>query len=594
MARMIPPYVASETPRGERQLYEKLKNDPETKGWVIFHSFDIRRHTVRSAGEADILIFIPNLGVLCVEVKGCDVSRNEGLWTYHYAQPKVTSLSPFRQASDAAHSIRNFLISKDATLSNIFFYSLVVFTEIDFNEPSLEWDPWQVICRTDLLRLPISKLMIHSLEKGLQKLKNNNLQNENNSKNNFTNKLQVDSIIKLLRGDFEYISAGKNSIEAFEINIKKFTEEQFVSLDHIEDNPRVIFKGPAGTGKTFLAIESAKRSVLNGQSVALFCYNSILSNWFRRETKHIALDAESSGINFYAGSFSSFMLKASGLTVPDNSGDNFWDKELPLKTIDSLLLSNKNPLNQFDFIIVDEAQDLLFDEYLDIMDLILKGGMSGGRWVLFGDYERQSIYADPGGVQGQNLLQSRVGTSFSTFRLRINCRNSPRIADAVTITTGMHPGYSRVLNQEDSIDVDTIFFKNIEHERELLSNILIKLLKTFNASQIVILSVKKDSDSCCANFQFGDNNIQLVPLRGGSEKINSIIYYSSVYSFKGMEAPVIILTDVDRLNDDHSKSLLYVGMSRARLQLHILLDEKLRSPYGKLLDEGLKSALNEN
>jgi len=589
MARMIPPYVSSETPRGERQLYEKLKNDPNTKDWTVFHSFDIRRHTVRSAGEADLLIFIPNLGVLCVEVKGCDVSRNEGLWTYHYPQPKVTSVSPFRQASDAAHSIRNFLNSKDSTLSNIFFYSLVVFTEINFNEPSLEWDPWQVICRSDLLRVPISKLMINSLEKGLLKLKNNN---QDNVSKTFTTKAQVDSIIKLLRGDFEYISANKNSIEAFEVNIKRFTEEQFVCLDHIEDNPRVIFKGPAGTGKTFLAIESAKRAILNGKSVALFCYNSILSNWLRSETRNIESEAESSGINFYAGSFSSFMLKASGLTVPENAGDNFWDKDLPLKTIDSLLLSNNSSLNHFDFIILDEAQDLLFDEYLDILDLILKGGMSAGHWVLFGDYERQSIYADPGGVQGLNLLQRRVGASFSTFRLRINCRNSPRIADAVTITTGMRPGYSRVLNQEDSLDVDTVFFKNIEHQRMLLSNILIKLLKTFDTSQIVILSVKKDSDSCCSNFQFDGK--KLVPMRGTLERINNVIYYSSIYSFKGMEAPVIILTDVDRLDDDHSKSLLYVGMSRARLQLHILLDEKLRAPYGKLLDEGLKSALKEN
>jgi hypothetical protein len=43
-------------------------------------------------------------------------------------------------------------------------------------------------------------------------------------------------------------------------------------------------------------------------------------------------------------------------------------------------------------LVIDEAQDLLEDEYLDVLDLLVKGGLAGGRWAFFGDFERQAIY----------------------------------------------------------------------------------------------------------------------------------------------------------------------------------------------------------
>ena len=159
MARMIPPLAAADAPKGERQLFAKLRDDPRTRDWVVFHSFDIRRHVVRSEGEADVLIVVPDQGVLCVEVKGCDVSRRDGLWIYSYSPPRTTPVGPFRQASEASHSIRNYLRSKDPSLASLMYYSAVVFTEIDFVEKSLEWEPWQVIGRTEFLRIPISSLV---------------------------------------------------------------------------------------------------------------------------------------------------------------------------------------------------------------------------------------------------------------------------------------------------------------------------------------------------------------------------------------------------------------------------------------------------
>jgi phosphate starvation-inducible protein PhoH len=43
--------------------------------------------------------------------------------------------------------------------------------------------------------------------------------------------------------------------------ILSYTKEQYKFLDHLEDNERCLFQGSAGTGKTMLALESAKRSI---------------------------------------------------------------------------------------------------------------------------------------------------------------------------------------------------------------------------------------------------------------------------------------------------------------------------------------------
>src|SRR5262249_60417073 len=61
--------------------------------------------------------------------------------------------------------------------------------------------------------------------------------------------------------------------------ILRYTEEQFAALDTMEDNPRVLFTGPAGTGKTVLALETARRVASTGKSVLLVCFNRLLGRW---------------------------------------------------------------------------------------------------------------------------------------------------------------------------------------------------------------------------------------------------------------------------------------------------------------------------
>lgn len=51
--------------------------------------------------------------------------------------------------------------------------------------------------------------------------------------------------------------------------------------------------------------------------------------------------------------------------------------------------------------------------------------------------------------------------------------------------------------------------------------------------------------------------------------------FAPVQAFKGMESPAVIYCDVDRVETQDSQSLLYVGMSRARRLLVMMVHERM-------------------
>lgn len=588
MARMIPPQVSENAPSSERLLYQKLKEDPATQEWVVFHSFDIRRHITRGQGEADLIIAVPDLGVLCIEVKGCGVQRRDGLWIYEYTPPRTTPVGPFRQASDAAHSVRKYVATRDTTLASVVFTSAVFFTSIDFPERSLEWEPWQVVNKTDLLRNPVSSLVKRVLEAEHTRLRNTSPKPAWYGPRSRPNRRQIKSMASVLRPDFEYTTISRDEDEILEQSIRRFTEEQFHALDMLDENRRVLFKGPAGTGKTLLAIEGARRAMRAGKRVLLLCHNAMLGDWLQRQAEQITTEAQASAGSINVSTASSLMLNIAGIKVPTGVGKEFWSSELPAKTLEVLLVDNA-PFRPFDLLILDEAQDLMTEEILDVLELIVSGGLAGGRWAMFGDFERQAIYANANVQPGLERLKSRSGQGFTTCPLRINCRNTRRIADAVTLTSRLEPGYSRVLRSDDGTDVAPIFYRDQDQQDRKLAGSLRLLSRRYQPNSIVVLSMHADPAACAARLKGFIDKTPVLPFTSGSAPGLQAIRYCSVHAYKGMESPAVILTDVEEINGDLATALLYVGMTRARLALHVLMNERLRRMYGQLLTQGLKA-----
>ncbi len=128
MAIMIPSCVSEGcSSPGEREVFRRLRDDPGTSGWIVLHSLDVANHSSQVAGEIDFVVIIPNKGILCLEVKACSSLRREGGLLYYGAQAKPDPRGPFKQASDAMHSLRQRLIAKNPGLSRVVFWSAVIF-----------------------------------------------------------------------------------------------------------------------------------------------------------------------------------------------------------------------------------------------------------------------------------------------------------------------------------------------------------------------------------------------------------------------------------------------------------------------------------
>lgn len=575
MARMIPPECGAFTPAGERELFNKLNLDPNTEGWIVLHSLDLKKHISKIEGELDMVILVPNLGVLCVEVKGCDVSRRDGKWIYPY---ETSIEGPFKQVSRSMHSLREYVTQRDISLKDVVFFSCVIFTRIEFDESSPEWHSWQVISRSAFLRKPISLLVtsvLDSAHKHFKRVHGNGWYRSDNSRPTLK---QISKITALLRDNFEYAASPRIDVDHVEEQIIRFTEEQFDALDLVDDNQRVIFKGPAGTGKTFLALECVKRSVIKNQRVLLICFNNLLSDWLKNQIE--AAYRESAKIE--CKTFHSMLLKITGES-PLQTDRDFWGKQLPKLSVDTLLEGSKYS-QAYDVAIVDEAQDLMNEDYLDVLDLLLVGGLAGGRWVFFGDFEKQAIYNDDPESQGRislDLLTTRAPIH-ATLTLRNNCRNALPIADLLSLTCRLNPGYKSVLSSDAGFEAEIDFYKDDSHKLQAFEHAIAKLLKSFKHSEIVVLSTKSDATSFCSRAKKLGVKYKLRPIRENRDPDD--ISYTSIYSFKGMEAAAVILTDIEDLSGDKNQALLYVGISRARVALVMLMKDICRSQYNKLLD----------
>lgn len=585
MAQLIPPRINEKAPPGERLLFDRFKNDPETEGWVVLHSLGVAKHPKRSEGELDFVVLVPDEGILCLEIKSGRVSREGGLWKYGTGPFATTSLvGPFRQASEAMHALRTHLSNADAGYGGLLFFSAAIFTLVDFDETSPEWHPWQVLDRSKISRSPISKCCLNIFQRARNHLKNVPSAKWFDSKKSRPSISQIKKIANILRGDFDCIEDPRFGIESAENNILKFTEEQYSALDVLQENPRVVFKGPAGSGKTFLAVEAVRRSVGEGKRVLFVCYNRLLGQWLKNDINLLMGDRAKL---VTVGTLHKIMMNLSGLKAPEQGDQLFWKQTLSRLVVDRGL-DGVIDVPQFDFIVLDEAQDLINEEYLDVLDLLLVGGLTGGRWAFFGDYERQAIYS--GNNQGDIDLLKILGersSSFFKFPLRANCRNVAPVAIGIETICGLNPGYSKILNESDDHEAFKVYFyKDLKHQQEILENILEKLNPFYHGDEIVILSAIDQFSTANSLHSANISKYRLTPLRDIGVLTDSI-RFTTIHSFKGLEAPVIIITDVSKISDEQAISLLYVGMSRARTKLILIIDEKSRNEYREQVQNGL-------
>lgn len=572
MARMIPPVIPASCPSpGEREIFTRLRDEPGTKDWIVLHSLDIAHHLRQVAGEADFVVIVPARGVLCLEVKAChSLQRRDGLWYYGH-DPHGDPRGPFKQAAEAMHSLRQQVVEAEPTLSRVPFWSAVAFPFIEFKASSDEWHPWQVIDWPRFRRQPLATLIASILRSARSFLSARPAAGWFRETDRLPDPEQAAAIARILRPSFEFSEKAPDRRARQEAEILRYTEEQFAALDTMADNERVLFTGPAGTGKTVLALEAARRAANAGRKVLLVCYNRLLGRWLCQRAA-----AQPSSV--WAGTFHQYLLGVAGAAPPPEPGSSFWNGELPGSAAEELLGGHADA-SAFDVIVADEVQDLLNAPYLDVMDLVLKGGLAGGRWLFFGDFERQMIYGQDRD-RADELISARLG-SFARCSLRVNCRNTPRVATLSHLLGKLAPNYSRVLRPDDRIEPSISYYATPSQQRKELASTLERLHReSFAADDIVILSTKAGARCAAAGITEKPWSGQLAPFEQAAP---GQIRYTTIQSFKGLDSPAIVVTDIEYVAGDLFSSLFYVATTRALERLCMIVHETAKPDIIKAL-----------
>ena len=527
-------HMIPDTPHGthseaEKRIFDKFRAlffNEKNGGYTAYHSLNLTRHAYKRFGEIDFLICCPH-GIFAIEVKGGRVRFRQGVWEYinRFGEVNSSVEGPFKQVESALHGLmKNLRANLSCRVVDQFYIGYGVITpDQEWNTSGAEWDPHTIADAQNFKDIGSWLLTLFRYWK-----------NKDKKKRPQPEKDALRDLNRYLRPNFETVVPLYVQTSGVEERIAKLTEDQMVMVDVVNANKRVLCSGGAGTGKTFLAMELARRWTSRGMNVLLACHSIWLKNY---------LEAR-------------FLIP--NLTVSLVAG---------AKTA-----CHRAGLDSFDALIVDEGQDMFDMESLDKLDSVLNGGLANGRWCFFHDMNNQSKLLgrfEEEAFEYLNLLKS------AEVPLRTNCRNTLVILNKVQTTLGADMGIKGA-GKGPAIREH----RNISKEgcSKILANEITELIDKggLTPGEVTILSPVRYDESCAYSLpeKIGKtiNVLDEYVVRSFPCKQ---ISFAKIIEFKGLENEAIILVDLDSPDKERKDlALHYVAMSRARAVLSIIYQSK--------------------
>ena len=556
--------------RSEKIVFDALKDADHTRYWEVFYSIHIP-DPPKPVREIDFIVIIPEYySVICLEVKGGTFNINaDGRWSTHNGV--LLNESPHDKVSHDMYALKNnfedcFHFGGSGGGNKLSIGCAVAFVDMDEPTPPLLEHLAKSIWSSDVIDQNKLVKKLKEIAKGISFQHTRYPNQEKCAEENLKN-----LIVKLRPQDMSIQDPKIRSsdLDTLREKLLVLTSEQFHSLDLVKDNDCCIIDGAAGTGKTVLAMELAKqRCEENGEKVALICSNPYLSSRFVRWAN----------------------------TLSDGNGGS-----VVAGTLEDFSTFGGSEQEKFDYLIVDEAQNLCDEKSQNLMDRLLKKGLTNGNWAMFGDFTHQNI-TDPGlPKDGEKVLKhlQKLYPRMTLGRLKINCRNTYEIAAAVSMFLGID---SLPRSGVHGPLIQTKYFKKPEDLDGLLNNLVTDFKnREFYSRQIILLSSSSDDFKTDPPLIYGGWRLFNVLEKEGSRELGQEdvpdvsgdswdssperLRYSDIHDFQGLESEVVILVipltekqtevgDVATLPQyDYLQRVLYTGMSRAKAILVIVAHE---------------------
>jgi hypothetical protein len=532
--------------QAEIKLYHAFK-EQLSDDFYVFHS--VAWLGLRSSidkpydGETDFILAHPRMGILLIEVKGGLVGFDpaEGWYSIRKDHSHVSIKNPFQQVRSNKYALLNKLDSlpnwqgpiptlghavafPDGTLDLPELSPESPREIIMFYEDCADLDDWVRRC----LKFWAGEKFIPPGDYGVKALSE-----------------------LLARSWLLHEPRLGEEIDLETTTIDRFTEEQFLMLETLAGRPRAAIRGCAGSGKTLLAMRKARQLAEQGFRVLLTCYNHNLAEELMGSVgKYPRLK-----VRTFHGLCKEYAVR----TGYDRNGkwdehrEDFFDTVMPEALLEAATTGDAD--YRFDAIIADEGQDFS-PSWWAALELLLANPKSGVFYIFYDD--NQLVYP----------RQIHLPVEELPFALTVNCRNTQYIFQTLAgfyqSDLKLHckgPAGRKVginLYSGDSVSL-----------RATLTGVLARLVFTEAVSpeEIVLLSPGGLEKPPLARLA-APGSFRLIAER---TRNSSDIYSTTIRLFKGLESPVVILLIPSGI--EGFDELLYVGISRARNHLEIIIEE---------------------
>lgn len=554
MAYLIPTISIDEIENKPERDVARVLVDRLPAHVTVFHSYpwlrpernDRTRKTTLHEGEVDFLILWPELGLLVLEVKGGDIRyRSDDRYWFRVrpngAERGITD--PFEQANRNMHTIVEAIGSKTYAggLPNFAFGYAVVFPDCVYSGSTPPGSqPAIVLSANDLTR------MEERVSKALRQWSRRDPPRK-------IPKVELQGVKRAILPEFNILPVLFRTIEEQEEKLFRLTEDQVQLLAFLGDNDRVAIEGVAGSGKTLMAKAQAQRFAERGMKTLFLCYNKSLGEWLRG-----ALPSEHDELIdvYHFHKLCSDWCRKAGVEFkpPENGSEAFWRHEAP-----ELLWEAIEALSdRYEAVVVDEGQDFHAD-WWEPIELINSNGEEGSLYVFYDP--AQNLYNDKG---------VSIPSLGKPFPLPTNCRNTRSIAE--TCSNIIDRPIETRRGTPIGIETDIVEVKSDADAVHYLIDWVKSWTKKegIKSSQIAILSPFRRYKSLLS----GCDDLSGIKVTDDLEdwRRNEGVLFSTIRSFKGLEADIVIMADVISPGSigTFSRSDFYVGCSRAKHVLKIL------------------------
>lgn len=562
----------------EREVYQALRAQlPDD--WVVRYDYDFVARGNRRLfdGQCDFIVLVPGMGVMIIEVKG---SRGfdcvDGQWYAIKADGSRERLpNPFDQAKRNKHNIVEKVICGELGIDKEHFSGKAVHGHL------VAFPNCRVagrLCHSQVPQVFVTRSHMACLRDRIEQAFVDWGVNHVRNRDWFSGRL-FERVVDIFRDDMSLVQVAAIDSEADSAAIEQLTREQFDGFRAMMARSRVLVSGPAGSGKTMLAVWAAQALASMGYKVLIVCFNRNLAKWIEAKED---LPGQITVRRYHAMCREYAQMAQLPFNPPGGpQAERFWSvdsADIFLDAITKLEGEGRGDECKFDAVIVDEGQDFS-DCWWMPLEILLRNP-ANGHFVIFHDPD-QAVYshgdddAAPVGAIGAPAQQA-FPLNMHRHVLTKNCRNTKSVVDYCGgVLRTQRPDFvlEPFARSPDGTPPILLPVMPLVGNRAARATDVVNgwIREGFRPSQIALLSPwSRNNSGSILNVLA---QIANQPIRGEDSNIqewigDECIWGSTIKAFKGMEADCIIIADVPIVGTiGFDLSDMYVAASRAKRNL---------------------------